>query len=168
MNLLAPYITLDNVQLDIDVSSRKRLFEEASLMFEHAYGIPHTRSFEALIAREKIGSTCVGAGCAIPHGRLKELDKTIIVLIRTKDPIPLSTPDGKDVRLFLCLLIARQDNDTYLALLRECAAFLQNRNMRQALLDAQTPLEVCQIIHDWIPPEGLHLDLSFEEQSQEQ
>lgn len=165
MNLLAPFITLDNIQLDIEVSSRKRLFEEASLMFEHAYGISHTRSFEALIAREKLGSTCVGAGCAIPHGRLKNLDKTLIVLLRTKEPVALPTPDGKDVQLFLCLLIARQDNDTYLALLRECAAFLQNRNMRQALLEAQTPLDVCQIIHNWIPPEGLHLDLSFEDQS---
>lgn len=162
MNLLAPYFTVENVRLDLDVSSRKRLYEEAGLLFETSYGVSHTDAFDALIAREKIGSTCVGAGCALPHGRLGDLAEPAIIMLRTAAPLKLDTPDGQDVRLFLCILIPEHDTESYLPLLRECASLLQNRASRQALLSAEDVVSVCRYVHDWEPPEGLHVDLNYD------
>ena len=68
MNLLAPLLTLETVRLNLDVVSRKRLYEEAGLVFETSAGLSHTEAFDALFAREKLGSTCLGSGCALPHG----------------------------------------------------------------------------------------------------
>ena len=64
MNLLAPLLTLETVRLNLDVVSRKRLYEEAGLVFETSAGLSHTEAFDALFAREKLGSTCLGSGCA--------------------------------------------------------------------------------------------------------
>ena len=162
MNLIAPYFTVENVSLDLEVSSRKRLYEEAGLLFETSYGISHTDAFDALIAREKIGSTCVGSACALPHGRLPELTQPALIFLRTASGLRLDSPDGQDVRLFLCILIPERDVDGYLPLLRECAALLQNRTSRNALLQAANVVDVCRFVHDWEPPNGLHVDLNYD------
>ena len=109
MNRFSSYITLQTVRLDVSAASRKRLFEEASALFEVAYGISHSEVFDALIARERLGSTCVGAGCALPHGRLPELEEPALVFLRTAEPVSLDSPDGRGVRLFFCLLVPEND-----------------------------------------------------------
>ena len=71
-------------------------------MFESSSGVPHTEAFDALFAREKLGSTCLGAACAIPHGRVSGIDKPCAVFLRTSAPLALDAPDGRAVQLFLC------------------------------------------------------------------
>ena len=66
MNLLAPLLTLETVRLNLDVVSRKRLYEEAGLVFETSAGLSHTEAFDALFAREKLGSTCLAAAARFP------------------------------------------------------------------------------------------------------
>lgn len=160
MNLLVPYVTLESVRINIDASSRKRVFEEASLLFESAYGLAHSETFDALIARERLGSTCVGAGCAIPHGRLEGAREPSLVFLRTTEPVMLDAPDGRGVQLFVCLIIPEDDGSNYLSLLRECAALLNDRSMRQMLLEASDETEICRMLHDWTPPEDLHSDFA--------
>lgn len=94
MNHLSPLLAIGNVLLDPEVISRKRLFEEASILFENTYGIPHTDAFDALFAREKLGCTCVGRGSAIPHGSLDELEKPVLAFIRPQVALELDAPDG--------------------------------------------------------------------------
>ena len=79
MNLIAPLLTLETIRLNLNVVSRKRLYEEAGLVFESSVGISHTDAFDALFAREKLGSTCVGSGCAIPHGRVSGITEPAAV-----------------------------------------------------------------------------------------
>lgn len=158
MNLLQPYVTLDAVRLGIAAQSRKRLFEEASLLLESAYGIAHSDAFDALIARERLGSTCVGAGCGIPHGRMEGVTEPCLVVLRTAEPVMLDAPDGRGVQLFFCLIVPEDDASEYLRILRECAAIMNERAVRQALLAAADEMEVCRIIHDWTPPADLHND----------
>ena len=160
-NLLAPLMTLDTVRLGLDVTSRKRLYEEAAFMFEASAGIPHTVAFDALFAREKLGSTCLGAACAIPHGRVKDIDHPCAGFLRTAQPLSLDAPDGRAVQLFLCILIPDGDSDHYLKVLRETAAFFSEKVNRTALLQAQTEIEVCECIHNWQVPEDLHFDQDF-------
>ena len=132
MNLLSQYLTIDTVRLDIDVVSRKRLFEEASFAIETAYGEDHDTVFEALMARERLGSTALGHGCAVPHGRLESLQEPALVLLRTKQPIAYDAPDDKPVRLFMTLLVPpRQSRRTPADPSRNCGTLRRRRRARR-------------------------------------
>ena len=69
MSLIGKILTRDNVLLDLDVASKKRVFEQVGLLIENTRGIARSEVFECLFAREKLGSTGLGQGVAIPHGR---------------------------------------------------------------------------------------------------
>ncbi len=165
MNLLASLLTLETVRLNLNVVSRKRLYEEAGLVFESSAGISHTEAFDALIAREKLGSTCLGSGCALPHGRVESITEPAAVFLRTSAPLSLDAPDGRPVQLFLCLLIPEND-DMYLKILREAACLFSNKSLKNALLDAKTEVEICELIHNWTPPADLHYDQDFSDEEE--
>ena len=73
MNLISRLLPLSNVLLDLPASSKKRAFEQAGLVFENNQGVARAKVFDSLLARERLGSTGLGQGVAIPHGRIKGL-----------------------------------------------------------------------------------------------
>ena len=77
MNLVSRLLPPNHVLLDLDVSSKKRLFEQIGLLFENTRQIPRARVFDSLFDREKLGSTGLGYGVAIPHGRIKTLKEPV-------------------------------------------------------------------------------------------
>ena len=77
MNLIAKLLPPTNVILDLDVSSKKRVFEQVGLLFENNHQIARSQVFDSLFAREKLGSTGLGQGIAIPHGRIKGLKEAV-------------------------------------------------------------------------------------------
>ena len=165
MNTLAPLLSIATIQLDQEVVSRKRLFEEASLLFESAHGIPHTEAFEALFAREKLGCTCLGRGTAIPHGRIAGIEKPVLCFIRTKAPLELDAPDGKPVQLFFFMLVPEETKDQYREPLRELCALLEDKEIRTKLSTCTSPVEICETIAQWEAP--VDLAAHFEEVSAE-
>ena len=90
---------MSHIVLDLEVGSKKRLFEEAGLLLEHEAELPHGDVFDCLFAREKLGSTGLGQGVAIPHGRHACVKKATGAFIRTKEPVAFDAPDGKPVSL---------------------------------------------------------------------
>ena len=152
MNLLSQYLTIDTVRLDIDVVSRKRLFEEASFAIETAYGEDHDTVFEALMARERLGSTALGHGCAVPPGRLESLQEPALVLLRTKQPIAYDAPDDKPVRLFMTLLVPQDNPEEHLQILREIAALFADDAVREGLLNTTEAVGACELIANWNSP----------------
>ena len=76
MTNIAKILPQENVLLDLDVSSKKRAFEQAGLLFENNCGIARSTVSENLFARERLGSTGLGHGVAVPHGRIKGLKKS--------------------------------------------------------------------------------------------
>jgi PTS system nitrogen regulatory IIA component len=73
MSQITQLLPLENIILDLDASSKKRVFEHVGLLFENYLGIARSTVFDSLFAREKLGSTGLGQGVAIPHGRIKGL-----------------------------------------------------------------------------------------------
>ena len=73
MNQIASLLPLDNVVANLDASSKKRVFEQVGILFENHQGVARSTVYDALFAREKLGSTGLGQGIAIPHGRIKGL-----------------------------------------------------------------------------------------------
>jgi PTS system nitrogen regulatory IIA component len=73
MTNIAKILPLANVLLDLEISSKKRAFEQAGLLFENNCGIARSTVSDNLFARERLGSTGLGHGVAVPHGRIKGL-----------------------------------------------------------------------------------------------
>src|SRR5687767_2636299 len=111
MNLVAKLLPLENVLIDLDVSSKKRVFEQAGLVFENNQHIARSQVFDSLFAREKLGSTALGQGIAIPHGRIKGLREAVGAIIRMRTPIPFDAPDAQPVSLIFVLLVPERATD---------------------------------------------------------
>ncbi len=152
MNHISPLLTIDSIALDRDITSRKRAFEALSLIVEHCAGVSHQAAFDAFNARERLGSTCMGGGVAIPHGRIKGLDGLVAAVLRTREPVVFDTPDGRRARLFFAVLIPEGDPDRYLEVLSDISELLKDRSAKEKLLSVATPLEFCEFVQSWTPP----------------
>ena len=87
MNPLTNILSASQVLLDLDASSKKRVFEQAGMLFESHLGLARSVVFDSLFAREKLGSTGLGQGIAIPHGRIKGLKHTAGAFLRLATPV---------------------------------------------------------------------------------
>jgi PTS system nitrogen regulatory IIA component len=101
MTNLAKILSPDNVVLGLEVSSKKRAFEQVGLIFENNCGIARSIVSDNLFARERLGSTGLGHGVAVPHGRIKELKTPMAAFVRLAEPIPFESPDGQPVNLLV-------------------------------------------------------------------
>ncbi len=135
----------ENILLDLDVGSKKRVFEHIALLFENNQGVAHSAVFDSLFAREKLGSTGLGKAIAIPHGRIKGLKEARGAFVRLATPIPFDSPDGKPVSLLYALLVPEQATEQHLQILSGLAERFSDANFRDALIKAKTPEEVCQL-----------------------
>lgn len=151
MNLVAKLLPPANIVLDLEVSSKKRMFEQAGLLFENNQGIARSLVFESLFARERLGSTGLGQGVAIPHGRIKGLRDPVGAFVRLKTPVAFDAPDGKPVTLVFVLLVPEQATEQHLQILSELAQMFSDRELRGQLTSANDPGALHQAIIAWQP-----------------
>ncbi len=157
MNLIAKLLPESHILLDADLTSKKRVFEQAGLLFENTDSIGRNVVFDSLFAREKLGSTGLGQGVAIPHGRIKGLKAASGALIRLRNAIPFDAPDGQNVGLVFVLLVPERATDEHLQILSELAQMFCDKPFRERLLGAATPAELMQLITAWKPDaQGQH------------
>ena len=133
MNPLANLLSASQVLLDLDASSKKRVFEQAGMLFEAQLGVARAIIFDSLFAREKLGSTGLGQGIAIPHGRIKGLKHAAGAFIRLANPVPFDSPDGRPVNLLFVLLVPEQATEQHLQILSELAQRFSDRAFREKL-----------------------------------
>lgn len=151
MNLIAPLLPPCNILLDLDVGSKKRVFEQLGLLFENHHGIARSQVFDCLFARERLGSTALGQGVAIPHGRAKGLRETLAAFVRLENPLPFDAPDGQPVNLIFALLVPEQANERHLQILSELAQMFSNEAFREALNTETDPGIIHQLFINWQP-----------------
>ncbi|MDH5535105.1 MAG: PTS IIA-like nitrogen regulatory protein PtsN [Betaproteobacteria bacterium] len=151
MNLIAKILPEANILLDLDVSSKKRVFEQVGLLFENNHSIARSEVFDSLFAREKLGSTGLGQGIAIPHGRMKGLKDAVGAMVRTREPIPFDAPDGQNVSLIFVLLVPDRATDAHLQILSELAQMFSDKAFRAQLAAAASPADLHRLINDWQP-----------------
>ncbi len=151
MNLIAKLLPASNVLTDLEVSSKKRVFEHAGLLFENNHSIARSVVFDSLFAREKLGSTGLGQGIAIPHGRIKGLKEAVGAAIRTREPIPFDAPDGQPVSLIFLLLVPERATDLHLQILSELAQMFSDKAFRDQLLEAPSAEAMHGLIAGWEP-----------------
>jgi PTS system nitrogen regulatory IIA component len=151
MNLIAKLLPPANIVLDLEVSSKKRMFEQVGLLFENNQGIARSLVFESLFARERLGSTGLGQSVAIPHGRIKGLRDPVGAFVRLKAAVPFDAPDGKPVTLVFVLLVPEQATEQHLQILSELAQMFSDRELRGQLGSASDPGALHQAIIAWQP-----------------
>ncbi|MDR0480555.1 MAG: PTS sugar transporter subunit IIA [Gallionellaceae bacterium] len=148
-NMIGDILPLENVILDSESASKKRIFERVGLLFENTRQIARSQVSDSLFAREKLGSTGLGQGVAIPHGRIKGLRDAVAAFIKTQNPIPFEAPDGQPVNFFFVLLVPERATDLHLQLLGELAQIFSNPAFRQRLQTSNDPTEIHRLFAEW-------------------
>jgi PTS system nitrogen regulatory IIA component len=151
MTLVSKILTPSHVSLDLQASSKKRLFEQAGLLFENLDGIARSVVYDSLFAREKLGSTGLGQGVAIPHGRIKGLKDALGAFVRLAQPVPFDAPDGNPVSLVFVLLVPEKANEKHLQILSELAQMFSDKALREAMSQAGDADALYQLIAAWQP-----------------
>lgn len=149
MNRLASILPSSNVCVCVEVTSKKRAFEEAGLLFENNAGLNRALVTDSLFARERLGSTGLGHGVAIPHGRIKGLKQPLAALFKLQDSIGFDAPDEQPVQLLIFLLVPEAATQKHLEILSEIAEMLSDSVMRDKLKTLSDPSLVHGLIAQW-------------------
>jgi len=151
MSLVAKLLAPANVVPDLQVSSKKRLFEQVGLLFENQHALARSLVFDSLFARERLGSTGLGQGVAIPHGRIKGLKEALGAFIRLAQPVPFDAPDGNPVTLVFVLLVPEKATEKHLQILSELAQMFSDKALRERMAQAPDAGALYELITAWQP-----------------
>jgi len=149
MNRLAAILTAEHVLVQVDVSSKKRAFEEAGLLFENLHGLSRALVTDSLFSRERLGSTGLGHGVAIPHGRIKGLKSPMAAVFQLATPIGFEAPDEQPVALMIFLLVPEAATQRHLEILSEIAEMLSDTGLRDQLLGCTNAAALHNLITGW-------------------
>ena len=149
MNRLAAILPLAHVLVGVEVTSKKRAFEEAGLLFEDQHGLNRALVADSLFARERLGSTGLGHGVAIPHGRIKGLKSPMAAVFRLDQPIGFDAPDEQPVNLLIFLLVPEASTQKHLEILSEIAELLSDSQLRENIKSSATQDSLHQLIAQW-------------------
>src|SRR5687767_2300804 len=97
---------------------------------------------KSLMAREELGSTGLGFGVAVPHGRINNLNRTLVSILKTSQPIQFNAPDDKPVDLFIFILVPEHATQEHLNLLSKIATMLSDEEIREGIKSAQTKEDI--------------------------
>ena len=133
----------------MEVTSKKRAFEEAGLLFESLHGLSRALVADSLFARERLGSTGLGHGVAIPHGRIKGLKSPMAAVFQLAQAIGFDAPDEQPVNLLIFLLVPEASTQKHLEILSEIAELLSDTALRETIKTCGDATELHRIISTW-------------------
>ncbi len=149
MNRLASILSPAQVLVQVDASSKKRAFEEAGLLFETLHGLSRALVTDSLFSRERLGSTGLGHGVAIPHGRIKGLKAPMAAVLQLAQPIGFDAPDEQAVSLLIFLLVPEAATQKHLEILSEIAELLSDATLREKMIHSTDAAELHGLISNW-------------------
>lgn len=123
-------LPVERVAIDVNAASKKGVLEElARLVARDIPELTPAQAFDGLVSRERLGSTGLGNGIAIPHGRIKHLSTTVGAFLRTESALDFDAVDGKPVDLFFALFVPHEATDEHLAMLASLAEAFSNEEL---------------------------------------
>lgn len=149
MNRLASILSPEQVLAHVEVTSKKRAFEEAGLLFENLHGLSRALVTDSLFSRERLGSTGLGHGVAIPHGRIKGLKAPMAAVFQLANPIGFDAPDDVVVGLLIFLLVPEAATQKHLEILSEIAELLSDAELRERMLASGDAAQLHSLIAGW-------------------
>jgi len=149
MNRLAAILPPSNVLVNVDATSKKRAFEHAGMVFENQHAIARATVTDNLFARERLGSTGLGHGVAIPHGRIKGLKAPMAAVFQLANPIGFDAPDEQPVGLLIFLLVPEAATQKHLEILSEIAELLSDAGLREQIKSSTDAAALHGLIANW-------------------
>jgi len=149
MNALTDLFALDRITLNSPSKNRAEVFAAVGQLFAKQAGLEAEAIVGFLNAREDLGSTALGAGVAIPHGRVKGLKSPIAAFVKLKEPIEFAAPDGQTVSILIFLLVPEKATQQHLEILSSIAQLLSDQDARKSLVTEDSPEKVCQLLQTW-------------------
>ena len=140
--LLSP----QKIFLDTEVTSKKKLLELIANIVADQSQLSQSKIFNSLLNRERLGSTGLGHGIAVPHARVPELDRTIGCFFRLKEPVNFDSPDEQPVDLVFTIVIPEEATEEHLLILSALAQLFSQADVRQSIRAATDKAEIEQII----------------------
>ena len=139
---LIEFIALDSILVNVDVDSKKSLFKFVSNFFAKNDLEESSKIVEKLNERERLGSTGVGNGIAIPHSKISLIDKTKVLFLKLKSAVDFSAPDKKYVDLVFVILAPKNCQSEHLLVLSSISSFVKNKNFVQKLRKLEKSKEI--------------------------
>jgi PTS system nitrogen regulatory IIA component len=124
------------------------LAELSRAFLQEPYSFDSERVVEVLLNREKLGSTGIGDGIAIPHGKLAGLEELVLAFGRSSGGVDFHSMDGKPVHLFFLLMAPENSEGHYLKALAKISRMLKDASFRKRLMEARSSAELFKIITD--------------------
>ncbi len=147
-------LDIERISCNENGGSKKRVLEQLSqLITAGQNGLSQDEVFDSLISRERLGSTGLGHGVAIPHARLKDSDKTLAAVIKLRQGVDYDSPDQKPVDLLFALLVPENSTEEHLQLLAQLAEMFSNTEFVGKLRNANNVDELYQTMRSWQPRE---------------
>ena len=141
--ILAP----ERVRSDVPAGSRKRTLQVLGEIFAvvdpelSAQGV-----FDRLVARERLGSTGLGEGCALPHARVPGLGRPLAAFLRLRKSVDFDSPDNEPVDLVFALLVPEESTDEHLKILAAIARVFSDDRVRSSIRSAQEPARIREVL----------------------
>jgi nitrogen PTS system EIIA component len=153
MNRLVPILDVDDVGVDATAADKSALFSPAgSILARSVKACAPATIAEMLHERERLASTALGHGAAIPQGRVKGLATARAAVIRLREALAFGAPDDKPTSLFVFLVVSERASQDDLDALAEIAEMLCDRTIREKLMQAPDARALYATIADWSPP----------------
>jgi PTS system nitrogen regulatory IIA component len=149
MNPITELLPRENVLAELDAGSKRDLFNAVGRLFESGNGLKGEEIAGSLHARERLGSTGLGQGIAIPHGRIRGLRQARGAFARLKSPIDFDAPDGRPVSNVFVLLVPEHATEQHLQLLSELAQMFSEKRFRDALAAATDASALHELFRTW-------------------
>ena len=140
--LLSP----QRIFLDVEISSKKKLLELIANIVADKAQLTESTIYSSLLNRERLGSTGLGHGFAVPHARVEDLDQTIGCLFRLKHPVNFEAPDNQPVDLVFTIVIPQEATEEHLIILSSLAGIFSQTDVCEAIRNASSRDEIAQII----------------------
>jgi PTS system nitrogen regulatory IIA component len=141
--LLSP----QSIFLDTEISSKKKLLELIANIVADRTQLAESSIYNNLLNRERLGSTGLGQGFAVPHARLNELDKTMACFFRLKEAVNFEAPDNQPVDLVFTIVVPEEATEEHLVILSSLASIFSKAEICDAIRNAASKDEIAQIIH---------------------
>src|SRR5450631_4785448 len=145
---VAQLLSSADILLDLDASTKTRVFEEVGRLFEQRHALSGAHVVRSLTERETLGSTGLGLGIALPHARIKDLPQPVAAFVRLKLPIPFDAPDDKPVSHMVIFLAPEHATEHHLQMLAEIAQMFGDRHFREQMRSCDSPAAVCRLFAD--------------------
>ena len=139
-------ITPECMQCDLQARDKKGIIEELAAPVAQAAGVKVEAMVKVLLERERLGSTGVGNGIGIPHGKMKELNSLYLGFGISRQGVDFESIDGKPTHIFFLLAVPADSAGLHLTMLAQISRLLRDEGFRKRLMTTDTPQEVIQAI----------------------